>query len=292
MDFRIVAFVALVVELGIGVATGKQSGVCTSQGGRFPPFSSEGKSPSRVSKGHKDLTLCRVFRQKTCCDVAQTHPALLSIRQLASTGEASQECLNLWELIECSICDPQVGVKPGPPVICASLCNKLYEACSTAYFSMDGIGQTLAPCGVGDFVCGKASEWVSNGTELCRAAGFAVQNSDETSSIEESTCYGGKASIDSVAISWKSSRSTMTKNAEKLGVLQDLLQWAADMRFIERVSWAVGGIVLTAGMIYMSKRRSNNHRQKLAAIQRSARRLETNVSPKFPTSGGRKLVER
>lgn len=69
--------------------------------------------------------------------MAQTHPALLSIRSLALTGEASQECLQLWELLECSICDPYVGVQPGPPLICASFCNRVYEACANAYFSMD-----------------------------------------------------------------------------------------------------------------------------------------------------------
>lgn len=117
--------------------TGQSSGVCTSPGGRFPPFSSEGKPPRKAPKGPRDLTLCRVFRQRTCCDAAQTHPAFLMIRRLASKGEASQECLNLWELLECSICDPRVGVQPGSPVICASLCNKVLEACADAYFSVD-----------------------------------------------------------------------------------------------------------------------------------------------------------
>lgn len=108
--------------------------MCVSQGGHFPPFKSEGKPPK---KGPKDLTLCRIFRKKTCCDVTHTHPALLAVRKLASTGEASQECLHLWELLECSICDPRVGTLPGPPFICASLCERIYEACSNAYFSMD-----------------------------------------------------------------------------------------------------------------------------------------------------------
>lgn len=111
--------------------------MCVSQGGRFPPFSSEGKPPKKAGKGHKDLTLCRVFRKRTCCDAAQTHPALLSIRRLALTGEASQECLHLWELLECSICDPRVGVQPGTPLICTSFCDRVYQACSNAYFSMD-----------------------------------------------------------------------------------------------------------------------------------------------------------
>lgn len=99
--------------------------------------------PKKLAKGPRDLTLCRVFRKKTCCDVSQTHPALLAIRRLAVTGEASPECLHLWELLECSICDPHVGVKPGPPLLCASLCDRVFQACLTAYFSMDAKTQVL-----------------------------------------------------------------------------------------------------------------------------------------------------
>lgn len=116
---------------------GQASGVCVSPGGRFPSFSGEGKPPRKAARGSRDLTLCRVFRQSTCCDVAQTYPALLLIRRLASTGEASRECLDLWELLECSICDPRVGVQHGPPVICTSLCDKVLEACGDAYFAVD-----------------------------------------------------------------------------------------------------------------------------------------------------------
>ncbi|KAK9735476.1 hypothetical protein RND81_04G207900 [Saponaria officinalis] len=239
----------------------KSNGVCVSPGGRFPPFSSEGKSPRKV----RDLTLCRVFQRKTCCDVTHTHSALLSIRKLASTGEANEECLHLWELLDCSICDPNVGVKPGPPLICPSFCNRLYEACSDAYFSMDSIRQVLAPCGVGDFVCGRASEWVSNGTELCRAAGFAVQPTG--SSGLETSCYGGKVSLDTIAEPWKTSQNRAPEKDSQSGLLDDFQQWLRDMPFTEQVSWAVGGLVLTAGLFFMSKRKSYSQRKNAAAIR-------------------------
>ncbi|XP_019080717.1 folate-binding protein 1 isoform X2 [Vitis vinifera] len=250
MDWKAVLFLLLLFNLQILFSSGKPDGVCISPGGRFPPFSSEGKPPKKVSKGPKDLTLCRVFRRKTCCDVSQTHPALLSIRRLASTGEASQECLQLWELLECSICDPHVGVQPGPPVICTSLCDKVFQACSNAYFSMDAKRQVLAPCGVGDFVCGRASEWISNGTDLCHAVGFSVKPSD--AGMEETSCYGGKASLDSIADSWKASQSETPSKIENVGVLDDFQQWVREMAFSERVSWAVGGMVLTAGLLFLS----------------------------------------
>ncbi|KAF4357463.1 hypothetical protein F8388_018464 [Cannabis sativa] len=215
----------LLLNLILPFSSGKSNGLCVSQGGRFPPFSSDGKPPKKVSRGSKDLTLCRVFRQKTCCDVAQTHPALLNIRKLASTGEANQECLQLWELLECSICNPQVGVQPGPPRLCSSLCDRVFNACSDAYFSMEAMTQVLAPCGVNDFVCGRASQWVHNGTELCHAAGFAVKDD-----LVGESCYGGKAT----------------------------------------------------GLLFLSKRKSHNHRQKLAAIQRTARKMEGQMNQNYP----------
>ncbi|KAJ6414040.1 hypothetical protein OIU84_006785 [Salix udensis] len=242
----------LLVHLQIHFSSGKNDGVCISKGGRFPPYTSEGKPPKKVSKGAKDLTLCRVFRKKTCCDVAQTYPASLSARRLASTGEASQECLQLWELLECSICDPQIGVQPGPPLICASFCDRVYQECADAYFSMDANKQVIAPCGLNEFVCGKAAEWVSNGTELCHAAGFAVKLSDDAYvGAEEASCYGGRASLDSIADSWKSSRSEFPRKAVNLGGLEYFQQWVQEMPFSEKISWAVGGLVLTSGLLFM-----------------------------------------
>ncbi|XP_007031024.2 PREDICTED: uncharacterized protein LOC18600488 [Theobroma cacao] len=280
----------LLFNLLLPFSSGHTDGVCVSQGGRFPPFSFEGKPPKRVGKGHKDLTLCRVFRKMTCCDAAQTHPALLSIRKLALTGEASPECLQLWELLECSICDPRVGVRPGPPLICTSFCDRVLQACSNAYFSMDAKTQVLAPCGVNDFVCGRASEWTSNGTELCRAAGFAVKQSDVVhGGVEETSCYGGKASLDSIADSWGASQSEKPHKTGNFGLLEDFQQWLHDMPSSERVSWAVGGMVLTAGLLFISKRKSHSQRQKLAAIQRTARRLDGKMNQTSPsTQGNRK----
>ncbi|XP_014513670.1 uncharacterized protein LOC106772044 [Vigna radiata var. radiata] len=263
-------------------SSGKSNGVCVSQGGRFPPFKSEGNVPK---KGPKDLTLCRIFRKKTCCDVTHTHPALMSVRKLATSGEASPECLHLWELLECSICDPRVGTQPGPPLICASLCERIYEACSNAYFSMDVKTQILAPCGVNDFVCGRAAEWVSNGTDLCVAAGFRVTSSDiGFIASEEASCYGDKSSLGSVADTWKTSQFELIQKGESLRMLDDFHQWVREMPFGERVSWAIGGMVLTAGLVFVSKRKSHSQRQKLAAIKRTARKLGGRMVEQLPSN--------
>ncbi|XP_072955269.1 folate-binding protein 1 [Typha angustifolia] len=268
----------------IPASAGQPNGLCVSPGGRFPAFSTEGKPPRRVAKGPRDLTLCRVFRQSTCCDVAQTYPALLSVRRLASSGEGSQECLHLWELLECSICDPRVGVQTGPPKICASFCDMVFQACSNAYYSVDVKTQVLSPCGLSDILCGRAAEWVSNGTELCRLAGFSVELTKTSSEgVDEPFCYGGKANLGSIADSWRTPQagSAMTLNS---GVLNDFQQWLGDMPVSEKVSWAVGGMVLTAGLIFISKRKSYSRRQKQAAVLRTARKLEARVNQKSPSS--------
>lgn len=107
--------------------------------------------------------------------------------------------------------------------------------------------QVLAPCGLGDFVCGRASEWVSNGTELCHAAGFSVTSSSDP---EEASCYGGKSSLYYIGNLGKTSHSEVFTEEQKTWVQEDFRQWIADMPFNERVSWAVGGMVLTAGLLF------------------------------------------
>ncbi|CAI9294133.1 unnamed protein product [Lactuca saligna] len=286
LDFYGVSFLLLQIVACLNrllpLASAKSDGVCVSPGGRFPAYSIQGKPPRKVNKGPKDLTLCRIFRKKTCCDVTQTHPALLAIRRLASTGEASDECLHLWELLECSICDPHVGVQPGSPVICGSLCDRIYDACSNAYFAMDAKNQVLAPCGISDTVCGRASEWVINGTELCKASGFSVKPFND---FKDTFCYGGKASLESVVDSWRSSQSGVTRTTQSSGVLHHFQQWVRQMPINEQVSWAVGGLVLTAGLLFVSKRKSSYYqRQRQAAVQRTARKLGGKTSPKYPAN--------
>ncbi|XP_074333972.1 folate-binding protein 1-like isoform X2 [Apium graveolens] len=264
------------------------NGVCRSMGGRFPPYTNEGKPPRRVNKGPKDLTLCRVFRKRTCCDVAQTHPAFLTIRKLASTGEASEDCLQLWELLECSICDPEVGVQSGPPLVCSSFCDRVYEACSSAYFSMDVNTQVLAPCGVNDFVCGRASEWISNGSELCRASGFSVKPLHD---LQERFCYGGKSSLDAIANAWKPSRYKVPHHIKKSGARKGFQQWVTEVPFNEKVSWAVAGMVLTAGVLFKRRKRRRQH-QIQAAVQRNAKKIDRNRKPNSPVGQTNRMGSR
>lgn len=101
--------------------------------------------------------------------------------------------------------------------------------------------QALLPCGLSDIICGRASEWVSNGTELCRLAGFLVQQDwQRVQWLDEPFCYGGKASLESISDSWKSPDSRSP---------EDFQQWVREIPIRKKVFWAVGGMVLTAGLL-------------------------------------------
>ena len=99
-----------------------ENGVCISKRGR--PYELEGKLPKPG-----DLNLCNASHDKTCWS------ASLALQNLATHGEASKDCFYFYDLLECSICHPDVGVQSERLRICASFCDRVFEACSDAYFS-------------------------------------------------------------------------------------------------------------------------------------------------------------
>lgn len=110
----------------------------------------------------------------------------------------------------------------------------------------------MSPCGLSDIVCGRASEWGSNGTELCQLAGFSVQPARVSSQdVDEPFCYGGKGSLESIADSWRDLKSSSPGKTKNSRVLEDFQQWVGEMPISEMVSWAVGGLVLTAGLLFI-----------------------------------------
>lgn len=70
-------------------------------------------------------------------------------------------------------------------------------------------------------------------------------------SMEDTPCYGGKASLDSIADSWSAAHSKVPKGTANSGVFEDFQQWVGEMPFSERVSWAIGGMALTAGLLFI-----------------------------------------
>jgi hypothetical protein len=131
----------------------------------------------------------------------------------------------------------------------------------------------IGPCGVNDdIICIKASNWESNGTSFCEAAGFAVQRNDDS---REKPCYGSKASLESVVESWsRDSRKETPLKTETLSCFKDLLQWVREMTTIQKIS--LGMSFLIAGMFLIRQSNNRNQKQRLAAIQRTARRLRGN----------------
>lgn len=103
----------------------------------------------------------------------------------------------------------------------------------------------IGPCGVNDdIICVKASNWESNGTAFCEAAGYSVQKNEDS---REKPCYGSKASLESVVESWsRDSRKETPLKTETLSCFKDLLQWVREMTTIQKIS--LGMSFLVAGM--------------------------------------------
>ncbi|CAN6990604.1 unnamed protein product [Brassica rapa subsp. trilocularis] len=223
-----------------------ENGVCISKRGR--PYELEGKLPKPG-----DLNLCNASHDKTCWS------ASLALQNLATHGEASKDCFYFYDLLECSICHPDVGVQSERLRICASFCDRVFEACSDAYFSTsDASNQVIVPCGASNgIICVKVSKWGTNGTSFCEAVGFTV---DQTADV--SACYG--SSISSFGPAVKSLIKT-----ENVGWFQDLKKLVREMTLVQQFSWVVTLIVL--GKMLFNRWRYQQ--QMRAMIQRDARRL-------------------
>ncbi|KAJ0244449.1 hypothetical protein HA466_0190800 [Hirschfeldia incana] len=173
---------------GEAVNSSENVRVCVSKGGRsHQPYELEGKLPESGDLEFKDLNVCSMFHEKTCCS------ASLALQNLATHGEASKDCLLWFELLECSIFHPDVGVQTRPLRICASFCDIVFEACSDAYFSTsDASNQVIVPCVASNgTICEKASKLETNGTAFCEAVGFTVVQTSVDSA--EEPCYGSKS---------------------------------------------------------------------------------------------------
>ncbi|XP_018433455.1 folate-binding protein 1-like [Raphanus sativus] len=222
---------------GEAVNSSENVGVCVSKGGRsHQPYELEGKLPESADLEFKELNLCNVFHGKTCCSASSGMlSASLALQNLAAHGDASKDCLFWFELLECSICHPDVGVQSGPIRICASFCDSVFEACSDASFSSNT--QVVVPCAPSNgTICEKASKLVTNGTAFCEAVGFTVlQGADD--SVEE-PCYGSKRVL-----------VTAVESFKKTVRLQDLKNKLVMMNM--QMCWSGSVFVLAIALVNM-----------------------------------------
>ncbi|CAE5966241.1 unnamed protein product [Arabidopsis arenosa] len=262
----LVFFLRLLISSSCGESfNSDETRVCISKGGRFLPYESEGETPMPSSLEFKDLNLCKVFHGKTCCSASTMHSASLALENLATYGEATKDCLDMFELLECSICQPNVGIQSEPLHICASFCDRVFEACSDAYFSRNASNQVIVPCGAseGTIICGKASKWESNGTAFCYALGFTVQTAGD---LTEEPCYGSKSSLEPVV-------ETVIKT-ETFAWFQDLQKLVREMTLVQQISWVV--TLFLIGTTAFNRRRYQQEIQ--AMVERDARRLMGNMN--------------
>jgi len=238
-----------------------QIGKCAFQGPRFPRFELEGKPPRRVFRREDELTLCRAYRKRTCCAPEQTNAALVSIKKLAIYGEGSADCVSNWEAVECSICDPQVGVFSGPPLICSSLCRSLYESCLEAYFANDPTTQVLVPCGPKDVVCAQGREWASNSSGFCRLAGFEVELVDmKLQHGAERLCYKGGAETFSTLSS---------QEQRRISLLHVISDWIDSYGVPETVLWAFVALSVITGATLLRCRNITARRKRNALVEQA-----------------------
>jgi len=115
-----------------------------------------------------------------------------------------------------------------------------------------------------------------------------LQVSDSILNEVETFCYGGKTSLDSISDTWTSSKDRPTLHGVTSWDLKDYQRWAKEMPVGERISWAIGGMVLTAGLIFISKREDYRRRRKQASVAQTVRKKWSRELTRGNSSDARK----
>mmetsp|Transcript_52124 Transcript_52124/g.124155 ORF Transcript_52124/g.124155 Transcript_52124/m.124155 type:complete len:298 (+) Transcript_52124:89-982(+) len=140
-------------------------------------------------RSKQDLQFCTEHHKRTCCERNHTRQ-VLSWYGLFST-ERSEKCMRLSRLVGCGLCDGDVGVgmksESNLVLLCPSLCERWFQACSDDFFASSGSGATLQPCGSSSLVCSPLHEITEDPRSFCESAGgFSVAEEEE---LDE--CFDG-----------------------------------------------------------------------------------------------------
>jgi len=251
-------------------SSSSSSSRCLARGGRFLPYARDDK-PAFAA----DLTYCTNYQSETCCGRANSDQARLDMRNLALNG-APENCPETWAMhFACSGCDPAVSAKPAPTVMCRRACDAVYDACGSAYVGIDPQADVLAPCSLErrDLLCSRLSEFVSDGAELCREAGFAV--------AEAGNCFEGQPegvkrskSAKSSSSSSKKSPSKKSKGDQKRRQKQWFEAYLADLkrryRHLRKRYGVVADLILVAPFLSLTLTLGKTFSRRLARARRIA----------------------
>eukprot|EP01018_Ginkgo_biloba_P003411 Gb_35385 [translate_table: standard] len=85
-----------------------------------------------------------------------------------------------------------------------------------------------------DTLCGRASEWNSNGSEFCQLSGFSML---ESTDLENFFCFEGKTTIEILSDAWE--RTSQTGSSQKVrdsSLLHEFYQRVRQMDVSESIS--------------------------------------------------------
>eukprot|EP00483_Globobulimina_turgida_P012287 UN12309 len=121
------------------------------------------------------LSYCNQYRYKTCCN--STHTDNIK-RKIYPYFELSDDvfpdaCRTIGTKIGCSVCDPRVGTEELHG-LCPDVCDEWYSACKNAFFYYSH--NVLSPCPADGIVCSRLKTIVTNGHDLCNAAGYEIND--------------------------------------------------------------------------------------------------------------------
>ena len=92
----------------------------------------------------------------TCCDDEQASRAR-SLFASMDYRTTTKECREVWQLLQCSVCNPEMGVvshvsqgqgqgqgEDNRVPVCLGFCTKVYHKCATSYFAGDEVRSSAA----------------------------------------------------------------------------------------------------------------------------------------------------
>jgi hypothetical protein len=94
----------------------------------------------------------------------------------------TKECREVWQLLQCSVCNPEMGVVNGSSLevedgrvpVCLGFCTKVYDQCLTSFFAGDEKFAIRGCHPTKDTICSALGDWDLDARGFCNLAGFRV----------------------------------------------------------------------------------------------------------------------